>query len=149
MTSLSDRVIPIEPVQVASKLSPSSPAPAYQAAQQPAGSPGINRSAPAIRDLQRPSAGPRIGRSPSALVTLTEAKPHAPTAPSLAYLNMILSDLQAAVRTAEALRQTIATAEPSAAYTRIAAKAYSLEMRAQEEIRRLRAEGIIEALPRF
>lgn len=62
--------------------------------------------------------------------------------PSNANVSMVLFDLQSGIRRAQALLQSVASEVPSISSRMMVAKAYSLEVQAQQEITRLQTEGI-------
>jgi len=94
----------------------------------------------AAREQGRPSEpGRTILPQPPQPASKPTGRPSEPQ-PSSANVRMVLYDLQSGIRKAEVLLQSVST-ELSASSTRLlVAKAYSLEMQAQQEINRLHTE---------
>lgn len=95
---------------------------------------------------------PVLRREPSATATqaamatpplVSTAPGHLPAAPPTnSNISMVLFELQSGIRRAEAIIQSVSTEVSSISSRMIAAKAYSLEVQAQQEITKLQMEGI-------
>lgn len=93
----------------------------------------------------RPAAAqPALTTPPRPLVSA--ASGHLPeAAPSNSNIAIVLFDLQSGIRRAQALIQSVSTEVSSASSRMTAAKAYSLEVQAQQEITKLQMEGVGQA----
>lgn len=140
MVALNDGVVPIEAARSVQSL-PNERAISRPAARG-AASGEIGRSNSAVGGTRPAPTNVRVDQPIAPPPTLGGSRPGDTAPPSSAYLAMVINDLRATLRMAEAFRQTVASAEPPAAYARFASRVYALEIQAQQEISRLREEGI-------
>lgn len=140
MVAVNDGMVSVEAVRSVQSLS--NDRMTYRAAGRPAANSEIGRLPPVIGEPRRAVAEVHLVKTVPLPRSLGQSHPGGAAAPNSALLAMVVNELRSTLRMAEAFRQTVASAEPPAAYAHFASRVYALEVRAQQEISRLRAEGV-------
>lgn len=140
MIALTDGIIRVNAARSVQPFSTNGPI--KPATDRPLAGKAVGRTTIADGVSHRVSGAARLGETAARSSSPGRASLTEGTGPSSAYLAMVLNNLRSTLQMAEAFRQTVAAAEPPVAYARFASQVYALEVRAQQEISRLRSEGL-------